>query len=87
MEYYIKIFVTAIIILLVFWIADSQRKSQNKKIKQMQDNIKVDDKIITYSGLSGKVTAVNEDSVIIQINPSQVEVLIEKWAIAGIDEK
>lgn len=84
---YIKFFVTLIIILLIFWIADSQRKNQNKKLKQIQDNVKIDDKIITYSGISGKVTKVNDDSVIIKINPSEVEVSIEKWAIASVEEK
>lgn len=84
---YIKFGVTIIIILLVFWIADSQRKKQNSKLKEMQDNIKVDDKIITYSGISGKVSKVNDNSVIIKIDPSEIEVSIEKWAIAGIDEK
>ena len=87
MEYYIKLGITLIIILLIFWMADSQRKNQNKKIKQMQDDIKVDDKIITYSGISGKVVRIEDERVIIQINPSNVEVAIEKWAIAGIDEK
>ncbi|MFR7874709.1 MAG: preprotein translocase subunit YajC [Christensenellales bacterium] len=87
MEYYIKLGITLIIILLIFWMADSQRKNQNKKIKQMQDDIKVDDKIITYSGMSGKVVRIEEERVIIQLNPSNVEVAIEKWAIAGIDEK
>lgn len=87
MEYYIKLGITLIIILLIFWMADSQRKNKNKKIKQMQDDIKVDDKIITYSGMSGKVVRIEEERVIIQLNPSNVEVAIEKWAIAGIDEK
>lgn len=87
MEYYIKLGVTLVIILLIFWMADSQRKNQNKKIKQMQDDIKIDDKIITYSGISGKVVRIEDERVIIQLNPSNVEVAIEKWAIAGIDEK
>ena len=78
MEYYIKLGVTLVIILLIFWMADSQRKNQNKKIKQMQDDIKVDDKIITYSGISGKVVRIEDERVIIQLNPSNVEVEIEK---------
>ena len=69
MEYYIKLGVTLVIILLIFWMADSQRKNQNKKIKQMQDDIKVDDKIITYSGISGKVVRIEDERVIIQLNP------------------
>lgn len=79
----VQTIVTIIIILLIFWMADSQRKSQNKKIKEMQENLNVDDEIITYSGLSGKVVKILEDKVIVKINPSEVEISIEKWAIAG----
>ena len=62
MEYYIKLGVTLVIILLIFWMADSQRKNQNKKIKQMQDDIKVDDKIITYCNQPPKSIKLKDDN-------------------------
>lgn len=37
---YIKFAVTLVIILLIFWMSDSQRKNQNKKIKEFQENVK-----------------------------------------------
>ena len=84
---YIQFIITIILILLIFWMADSQKKKQDKKLKEMQDNIKINDKIITYSGLSGKVKDVLEDKVIINVNPSEIEISIEKWAIAGVEEE
>lgn len=84
---YINFAVTIILILIIFWFAESQKKSQDKKIKKMQDSIKVNDKIVTYTGLSGIVKEVLEDRVIIKLNPSEVEVSIEKWAIAGLDDR
>lgn len=83
---FVQTIVTIIIILLIFWMADSQRKSQNKKIKEMQGNLNVDDEIVTYSGLSGKIVKVLKDKVVVKINPSEVEMAIEKWAIAGKEE-
>ena len=84
---YIEFIVTIILILVIFWFANSQKKVQDKKIKEMQDKIKVDDKIITYSGISGKVCKVDNDRIIIKVNPSNNELSIEKWAIAGIDDR
>ena len=37
---YIKFAVTLVIILIIFWMSDSQRKNQNKKIKEFQENVK-----------------------------------------------
>lgn len=84
---YIQFIVTIIIILLIFFFADSQRKNQEKEIKKMQSEIKKDDKIITYSGLSGIVKEVLEDRVILKTYPNMTEISIEKWAIAGLDDR
>ena len=42
---YVKFIVTIIIILVIFYIAETQRKSQEKETKKMQSEIKKDDKI------------------------------------------
>lgn len=84
---YIKFIVTIIIILVIFFIAESQRRSQDKEVKKMQSEIKKDDKIITYSGMTGIVSEVLEDRIVLKVNPSMQEISIEKWAIAGLDDR
>ena len=53
----------------------------------MQEELKKGDKIITYSGLSGEIEEILEDRIIIIANPDKVKLSIEKWAIAGIDDR
>ena len=84
---YIQLIITVIIILLVFGFSEYLRKKQAEDTKKMQADIKVNDKIVTYTGLSGTVKEVLEDRVIINANPSEVELSIEKWAIAGTDDR
>ena len=84
---YIQFIVTIIIILVIFYIANIQNKKQQTELKKMQSEIKKDDKIITYSGLSGIVSEVMEDRVILKLYPNMTEVSIEKWAIAGLDDR
>lgn len=84
---YIEFIVTIIIILVIFYIANTQNKKQEKELKKMQSEIKKDDKIVTYSGLSGIVSEVMEDRVILKVYPNMTEISIEKWAIAGIDDR
>lgn len=84
---YIKYIICIIIILIVFYFTQLQNKSQNKKVKQMQDNLKIGDKIVTYTGLTGIIVEVFEDRVIIELNPDKQKISIEKWAIAGLDDR
>lgn len=84
---YIKFVICIIVILIVFYFAFLSNRNQNKKIKQMQDNLKIGDKVITYSGLSGVIVEVLEDRVVVELNPEKNRVSIEKWAVAGIDDR
>lgn len=84
---YIKFIVCIIVILIIFYFVQIQNNIQNKKIKELQNNLKIGDKIITYSGLTGTVVEVLEDRIIIELNPEKNKVSIEKWAVAGLDDR
>ena len=84
---YIQFIVTIIIILVIFYIANYAKRKQDQEIKKMQDEIKVGDKIVTYTGLSGEVAEVLEDRAIVKLYPNNIEVSIEKWVIAGLDDR
>ncbi len=85
---YINYIVTFILILIIFAFAYIPKRKQEKELSKMQDNLKNGDKIITYSGLSGVITKIEENGrVLVNLYPNNIEVSIEKWAIAGIDER
>lgn len=85
---YINLVFCIIIILVVTFFVYTPRRKQEQELKKMQDKLKEGDKIITYSGLSGKITKVNDNgTILIALNPNDVIVSIEKWAVAGIDER
>ncbi len=79
--------VLVIIILLIYYMACWQRKKQEKEIKKMQDELKKGDKVITYSGLAGIIDKIEEDRIILKTYPDNVKVSIEKWAVAGLDDR
>ena len=53
----------------------------------MQDSLKKGDKIITFSGLAGVVEDTKDDRIIVSLYPNKTLVSIEKWAIAGLDDR
>ena len=83
----ISTIVIAIIVLIIYYAGTWQRRKQQKEQLEMQNNLKQGDKIITFSGLSGVVEEVLDDRVIISCNPEKIKVSIEKWAIAGLDDR
>ena len=79
--------ITILLILGLYYLTLLPRKKQEKEIKRMQDDLKKGDKVITYTGLSGVIEEVLEDRIILKTNPDAVKLSIEKWAIAGLDDR
>ena len=79
--------ITILLILGLYYLTLLPRKKQEKEIKKMQDELKKGDKVITYTGLSGVVEEVLEDRIILKTNPDGIKLSIEKWAIAGLDDR
>lgn len=79
--------VTVILLLILYYISIMPKKRQEKEIKKMQEGLKKGDKIITYSGLSGVIEEINDDKIIVLTNPDNIKLTIEKWAVAGIDDR
>lgn len=79
--------VIVVIIVIIYLNVYFQNKRVEKAKKEMQDAIKKGDKIITYSGLSGEVDKVLEDRLIVKLYPDNIKISIEKWAVAGLDDR
>ncbi len=74
-----------IVAVFYFFIIRPQRKREQEK-EEMIEAIEKGDSIVTVGGLHGKVTQVDEDSVLAQVD-SQVKVRIEKQAISRVPSK
>ena len=70
-----------LMILVVFLIIYIPKKSQENKIKQLQSSVKPGDKIVTYCGLFGKILSIEENKVILEIEPDNIKIAIDKWSI------
>ena len=80
-----EILTTCVVVLMiafVYYMVDAQRRQSEKKLKEMRKNLKVGDKVVTFSGIS-----VLEDRIILKAYPDDIKFSIEKWAIAGLDDR
>ena len=71
---YIKYGAYILIILSVFYFTMAIDRKQSKKIKKMQKELSVGDRIITYTGLCGTIVETMEDRIVIETNPDKVKI-------------
>jgi preprotein translocase subunit YajC len=72
----------AIIFAIFYFIVIVPNKRQQKKVQEFLDSLKVNDKVITTSGIFGQVMRLDEQSVQLQI-ADKVNIKVSKAAIGG----
>ena len=71
-----------LILAIFYFIILLPTKKKQQKVQEFLDNLKVNDRVITTSGIYGQVTRLGEQSVQIQI-ADKVRVEVSKAAIGG----
>lgn len=76
-----------IIILVAYLMVSLPRKRQEKLLKEMQEQLKIGDKVTTYSGIIGKIIFITDEEIVIQTEPDDVKFTIGKWSIMETENK
>ena len=72
----------AMVFAIFYFIVIVPNKRQQKKVQEFLEGLKVNDKIITTSGIFGQVMRLDEQSVQLQI-ADKVHIKVSKAAIGG----
>ena len=72
----------AMVFAIFYFIVLVPSKRQQKKVQEFVDNLKVNDKIITTSGIFGQIMKLDEQSVQLQV-ADKVNIKVSKAAIGG----
>jgi preprotein translocase subunit YajC len=77
-------FILIIIAFAFLWfvLVRPQKRRQTAQ-RQMLDELKVGDEVLTAGGIYGEITALGDDDVIVRIAP-QLEVRVARRAIGGV---
>ncbi len=80
------IIMMAIVFLIFYFLLIRPQQKKQKELKQMIDNVKHGDTVITTGGIYGKVTAVTDNVITIEI-ADKVRVKVLKSHIGAIADK
>lgn len=72
----------ALIFILMYFLMIRPQKKQEKKTKEMQDNIQVGDEIVTIGGIVGLVVRKGDDNVVIETGGERNKMRIKLWAVS-----
>ena len=84
-EYLVNLMFYVLIIGVVIFLVYYPKKIEQRKLKELQDNLKIGDNITTYSGLVGIIEQIENDYIIIKIKPDDIRITIEKWAVIQVN--
>lgn len=77
------IFIIIIAFLLIYLIVVRPQKRRQNEQRQMMNELRVGDEVLTAGGIYGTVSEVEDDLVTVEIAPS-TEVRVARRAIAGV---
>lgn len=71
------------IVLFYFMLIRPQQKKE-KAFRAMLAALKAGDKIVTSSGIEGKILSVKDDEVVIETGADRVKLTFKKWAVKEV---
>lgn len=74
----------AIILVFYFMLIRPQQKKQ-KQINNMLANLKVGDRVKSIGGIYGRITAIKDDTITMEVGPGKVELVFERRAIGSVE--
>lgn len=66
-----------------FLIIRPQQKRE-KKTREMRNNLKVGDEIVTIGGIYGSIVKIKEDIITIEVGADKTKLTIAKWAVGNV---
>lgn len=75
-----------VIILAVFYfILILPQRRREKKMKAMLDALKVGDEILTIGGIYGKIIAIKDDVLTIEVGADKTRLKIARWSVRNLE--
>ena len=71
------------IFVLFYFIAIRPQRKRQKEHQAMVSGLQVKDEVATASGILGRITAVEQDFVVVKV-ADNVELKIQKWAVQNV---
>jgi preprotein translocase subunit YajC len=69
-------------ILIMYFLIIRPQKKKEKAAKELRESIQIGDEVTTIGGITGIVTKLTEDTVVIETGGDRSKIRVKKWAIS-----
>jgi len=76
--------IIALFAVMYFLLIRPQQKKE-KETQQMLASLKVGDNVTTIGGICGKIVAIKDDILTVEVGTDKVKLVFERWAIREVD--
>ena len=76
--------IIALFAVMYFLLIRPQQKKE-KETQQMLASLKVGDNVTTIGGMCGKIVAIKDDILTVEVGTDKVKLVFERWAIREVD--
>lgn len=70
-----------LILVFFYFILIRPQKKKDAQIREMRDNLKVGDRVLTIGGMIGKIVLIKEDYLVLETSSDKSKIEIMKWGI------
>ena len=77
---FMLIYFVVLIAIMYFLMIRPQRK-KSKEEKEMRENLKVGDEIVTIGGIYGRIISLKEDTMVIESKSDHSKLTFARWAL------
>lgn len=72
------------VFVVFYFILIRPQQKKEKKIKEMRNNLKVGDEVITIGGIHGKIIKVKDDVITVEVGADKVRLTMSRWAVGTV---
>ena len=80
----VSIIVLILVIVIMYFILIRPQNKKDKELKAMRAKLKVGDRVVTISGVYGRIYKVKEDRVMLEVGPDRVKLEYARWGISQL---
>lgn len=86
MQQYSGLIISLVFLGAFYFLLIRPQQKKEKKIREMRNNLKVGDEVITIGGIYGKITKIKDDVLTIEVGSDKTKFNITRWAVGNVTQ-
>lgn len=70
---------------VLYFVLFLPQKKKDKAMKKMRQELKAGDRVTTIGGIFGRVSAVKDDVITLEVGQDKVKIMVARWAIGTVN--